>query len=90
LREARPGFLSLEGVLRRVIRRGGARGQLRMSSAVLHRDLGAGFTLAFRVATFARSIAYMRQRAALPPEARPPFETDFAILLERALARTLG
>jgi hypothetical protein len=54
------------------------------------RDLGAAFTLAFRVGTFARSIAYMRQRAALPPEARPPFETDFSIVLQRALARTLG
>jgi hypothetical protein len=54
------------------------------------RDLRAAFTLAFRVGTFARSIAYTRQRAALPPEARPPFETDFAIVLQRALARTLG
>jgi hypothetical protein len=54
------------------------------------RDLDAAFALAVRVGTFARAIAYVRQRAALLPEERPSFDTDFSIVLRRAVARTPG
>jgi hypothetical protein len=54
------------------------------------RDLGAAFALAVRVGSFARAIAYLRQRAALPPEQRPLFDSDFSTVLQRALAQTLG
>lgn len=40
-------------------------------------DLGDAFALAVRVGTFARPIAYMWQRAALPPEERVVFDTAF-------------
>ncbi len=53
-------------------------------------DLGDAFALAFRVGIFARSIAYVRQRVALPHEERPAFDTDFSIVLRRAIAQTLG
>jgi hypothetical protein len=52
-------------------------------------ELRDPFTLAVRVGTFARAIAYIRQRAALPPEAGQPFEMDFSIVLRRAVAQTL-
>ena len=54
------------------------------------RDLGDAFALAVRVGTFARSIAYLRQRVALPQEERPLFDTDFSIVLRRAVTQTLG
>jgi hypothetical protein len=54
------------------------------------RDLGDAFALAVRVGTFARAIAYIRQRAALRPEERPLFDTDFSTVLRRAVAQTLG
>jgi hypothetical protein len=54
------------------------------------RGLGDAFALAVRVGTFARPIAYMRQRVALPQEERPLFDTDFSIVLRRAIAHTLG
>ena len=54
------------------------------------RDLGDAFALAVRVGTFARAIAYIRQRAALQPEERPLFDTDFSTVLGRAVAQTLG
>jgi Phosphotransferase enzyme family len=54
------------------------------------RDLGDVFALAVRVGTFARAIAYIRQRAALRPEERPLFDTDFSTVLRRAVAQTLG
>jgi hypothetical protein len=54
------------------------------------RDLGDAFTLAVRVGTFARAIAYVRQRIALPGEERPLFDTDFSTVLRRAIAQTLG
>ena len=54
------------------------------------RDLGDVFALAVRVGTFARAIAYIRQRAALRPEERPLFDTDFSTVLWRAVAQTLG
>jgi hypothetical protein len=52
------------------------------------RDLGDAFALAIRVGSFARAIAYIRQRAALAPEERPLFDTDFATVLRRAVAQT--
>jgi hypothetical protein len=54
------------------------------------RDLGDAFALAVRVGTFARAIAYIRQRAALRPEEQPLFDTDFSTVLRRAVAQTLG
>jgi aminoglycoside phosphotransferase (APT) family kinase protein len=54
------------------------------------RELGDAFALAFRVGTFARAIAYLRQRVALPVDERALFDTDFAIVLRRAVAQTLG
>jgi hypothetical protein len=54
------------------------------------RGLGDAFALAIRVGTFARPIAYIRQRAALQQEERPLFDTDFSVVLLRAVARTLG
>jgi hypothetical protein len=52
------------------------------------RGLDDAFALAFRVGTVARAIAYIRQRAAIPREELPLFDTDFAIVLRRALAQT--
>jgi len=54
------------------------------------RDLAAAFALAVRVGTFARPIAYMRQRVALPSEERPLFDTDFSTVLRRAVAQTVA
>jgi hypothetical protein len=54
------------------------------------RNLGDAFALAVRVGTFARPIAYIRQRVALPPEERLRFDTDFSTVLRRAVAQTLG
>ena len=54
------------------------------------RDLGGALTLAVRVGSFARAIAYIRQRAALPPEQRPLFDTDLRVVLRRAVTQTLG
>jgi hypothetical protein len=42
------------------------------------------------VGSVARSIAYLRQRAALRPEERPLFDSDFTVVLRRAVALTLG
>jgi hypothetical protein len=52
------------------------------------RDLGATCALAVRVGAFARAIAYIQQRGALTPEERPEFDTDFSIVLRRAIARS--
>jgi Phosphotransferase enzyme family len=54
------------------------------------RGLTAAFALALRIGTFARPIAYMRHRAALRQEERPLFDTDFSIVLQRAIAQTLS
>ncbi|HKF75689.1 MAG TPA: phosphotransferase [Candidatus Dormibacteraeota bacterium] len=51
------------------------------------RDLVAGFALAFRVGTFARAIAYTRQRVGLSSDERRLFDTDFSIVLRRAVSR---
>jgi hypothetical protein len=52
---------------------------------------GAGqvdtFELAQRVEIFAHAIAWMRQRDRLPASFRPRFDSAFAIILRRALAR---
>jgi hypothetical protein len=45
------------------------------------------FEIAVRVGCFAHAIAWTRQRDALPPEARPSFNKEFAIILRRALAQ---
>jgi aminoglycoside phosphotransferase (APT) family kinase protein len=47
------------------------------------------FELAQRIGAFAHAIAWARQRDALPADARPSFDTGFAIILRRALAHTL-
>ncbi len=44
------------------------------------------FELAIGVGWFAHAIAWTRQREALPPEARPEFDQDFARILRSALA----
>jgi hypothetical protein len=48
--------------------------------------LGASFTLALRVGSFARAIAYVRQWEALSPEQRRLFNADFSVVLRRALS----
>jgi hypothetical protein len=45
------------------------------------------FDIAIQVGWFAHAIACTRQRAALPPEARPDFDRAFAIILRRAIAQ---
>jgi hypothetical protein len=52
-------------------------------------DLREAFALALRVGAFARAVAYVRQRAAMPPDARRNFDEDFSIVLRRALERGL-
>jgi hypothetical protein len=51
--------------------------------------LAESFALALRVGAFAHTIAWARQRGALPEQARPEFAKGFSIVLRRALARTL-
>jgi len=55
---------------------------------------GAGhagaFALAIVVGGFTRAIAYIRQRAILPESERRSFDSDFAIVLRRALAQADG
>ncbi len=53
------------------------------------RGLAGTFALAIRVGTFAHTIAWARQRDALPEEARPEFDKGFPIVLRRAVAQTL-
>ena len=50
------------------------------------RDLAGVFYLATRVGAFAHAVAWARQRDHLPREARPKFDTGFAIILRRAVA----
>ena len=54
---------------------------------------GAGlsepFALGLRISAFAHCFAWMRQRDALPPEARADFDVWFAVVLRRALAQML-
>jgi hypothetical protein len=51
------------------------------------RGLEDVFHGAIRVGWFAHAIAWTRQRDALPPEARPDFDADFARILRSALAQ---
>jgi hypothetical protein len=51
--------------------------------------LNGAFALALRVGTFAHAIAWIRQRDALPLQARARFDEAFAIVLRRAAAQTL-
>jgi hypothetical protein len=54
---------------------------------------GSGFTPAFalavRIGTFAHTFAWMRQRDALPEQARPTFDQGLTIVLRRAIAQIL-
>jgi hypothetical protein len=49
--------------------------------------LEPAFALAMRVGAFARAIAYIRQREALRPDEVRDFDTDFTVVLNRAIAR---
>ena len=51
--------------------------------------LDEAFALALRVGAFAHAVAWLRQREALPEQARPKFDEGFAIVLRRAAARTV-
>jgi hypothetical protein len=51
------------------------------------RGLEETFELAIRVGWFAHAIAWTRQRAALPADARPDFDIAFRIVLRRAIAQ---
>jgi hypothetical protein len=51
--------------------------------------LAGAFALAVRVGAFAHTIAWARQRDHLPQTARLEFDKAFAIVLRRAVARTL-
>jgi hypothetical protein len=46
------------------------------------------FEIAIRVGWFAHAMAWNRQRAALPPEAKSDFDRAFATILRRAVAQT--
>lgn len=64
----------------------------RLSDAYLEpwgRGLAVTFALALRVGTFAHTFAWARQRDHLPVQARPEFDTLFAVVLRRALANTI-
>ena len=45
------------------------------------------FELAYRVGSFARAIAYINTRAAVSERERPEFDTDFSVVLRRAIAQ---
>jgi hypothetical protein len=51
--------------------------------------LEEAFEIAICVGWFAHAIAWTRQRDALPIQARPAFDTEFAIVLLRAVAQTV-
>jgi hypothetical protein len=51
--------------------------------------LAGVFALAIRVGTLAHTFAWARQRDYLPEAARPEFDRSFAVILRRAVARTL-
>jgi phosphotransferase family enzyme len=54
------------------------------------RGLADVFAIAIHVGTFAHAIAWIRQRDALPIEARSGFDRDFRVVLGRAVAATLA
>ena len=49
------------------------------------REAPSAFPLALEVGAFAHAIAWIRQRDALPAEARPEFDRAFSVVLRRAL-----
>ena len=51
--------------------------------------LAGVFALAIRVGTLAHTFAWARQRDYLPEAARPEFDRSFAVILRRAVARSL-
>ena len=51
--------------------------------------LAGTFALALRVGAFAHTVAWARQRDHLPAQARPEFDTRFAVVLRSALANTI-
>jgi hypothetical protein len=51
--------------------------------------LADAFALAIRVGTLAHTFAWARQRDYLPEAARPEFDRSSAVILRRAVARTL-
>jgi hypothetical protein len=51
------------------------------------RGLGDACALAFRVGAFARAMACMKQRAVLTVDERHLFDTDFSVVLRRALGQ---
>jgi len=53
------------------------------------RGLADTFALALRVGTFAHTFAWARQRDHVPVQARPEFDTWYAVVLRRALANTI-
>lgn len=48
--------------------------------------LADAFALAMRIGAFAHTFAWVRQRDALPQDARPEFNKTFAVVLRRAIA----
>ncbi len=50
-------------------------------------DLRDVFRLAYRVGSFARAIAYIPVRAAVPNQELAEFDTDFTVVLRRAIAQ---
>jgi aminoglycoside phosphotransferase (APT) family kinase protein len=54
------------------------------------RDLADTFALAVRVGTFAHTFVWVRQRDALPRDARPDFDEAFHIVLRRAIDQTVA
>jgi Ser/Thr protein kinase RdoA (MazF antagonist) len=50
------------------------------------RDLTETFDLAMRIGRFAHAIAWIRQRDHLAPSARMHFDTDYTVVLRRAVA----
>jgi len=53
-------------------------------------DLRDVFRLAYRVGSFARAIAYIPVRSAVPKEELAEFDTDFTVVLRRAIAQMPG
>ena len=58
------------------------------TSSLWGQGLVGTFELAMRVGTFAHTFAWTRQRDALPNSARPEFDTEYSMMLRRAVALT--
>jgi hypothetical protein len=73
--------------------RPGGRWHARLRDAYLEPwgpGLAAAFELAIRAGAFAHAFAWVRQRDALRPGARPGFDSWFAVILRRAIVQTLN